>query len=284
MKIPRHLRSACKMRSSPLRKLAKVQLRFEDDAIRMRTQAAELVRLDPDVIFCVSGTAALALQQQAKPIPIIFAAVGGLTGRDSLVKNIARPEGNLTGFTNTFGSMGSKLLELLKEAAPRLARVGIFSNPDTTLAGGVSPSMETAAQVLGVKVLAIPFHDPAELERAIDTFAMEPNGGWIVSPPYPTLAQRQLMIQLAARYRLPLMSPFLSYPAEGGLMAYGSDFADQFRGAASYVDRVLRGAKVSELPVQFPTKFKLVINLATAKALGLDIPWNLQVFADEVIE
>jgi putative ABC transport system substrate-binding protein len=270
----------------------RIDFRFsEGGANRMRDQAAELVRLAPDLIFTATAAATRAAQQQTQTIPIIFEGAGPLgdsqfqldPGR--AVKNIARPEGNATGFTNIYASMGGKLVELLKEIAPHVARVGFVFNPTTNTTGSpppLFPSIEAAAQALAIKVINTPFRNAAELDRTIGAFAAEPNGGLIVNPAVVT--NRDLLLRLAAQYRLPLISPFRSDPAEGGLMAYGSDSAELFRGAASYVDRILRGAKPSELPVQYPKKFDLIINLKTARALGLTVPPNLLAIADEVIE
>jgi putative tryptophan/tyrosine transport system substrate-binding protein len=270
----------------------RIDFRFSGgDANRLRGQAAELVRLAPELIFTATAAATRAAQQETQIIPIIFEGAGPLgdsqlqfdTGR--AVKNIARPEGNTTGFTNIYASMGGKLLELLKEIAPRVARVGFIFNPTTNTTGSpppLFPWIEEAAQALAVKVINTPFRNAAELDRVTDAFAAEPNGGLIVNPAVVT--NRDLILRLAAQHRLPLISTFKSDPAEGGLMAYGSDSAELFRGAASYVDRILRGAKPSELPVQYPKKFDLIINLKTAKALGLTVPQSLLVAADEVIE
>jgi putative ABC transport system substrate-binding protein len=199
-----------------------------------------------------------------------------------MVINSARPEGNVTGFANAFGSLGSKWLELLKEVAPNIARVA-YMYPVGNLGPSYLPWVETAARSLGVQVVAIPVSDAAGMKAAIEAFAAEPNGGLLPSPGMAAIAPDEL-IGLAAQYRLPAISGIPSFPANGGLMSYSADRDEIFLGAATYVDRLLRGAKVSDLPLQYPTKFRLVINLRTAKALGLDVPPSILLRADEVIE
>jgi putative ABC transport system substrate-binding protein len=253
----------------------------EGDAERMRSQAAEIARLAPDVIFTVSAAATRAVQEQTQTIPIVVAGAGPLSNGE-LVRDTARPEGNTTGFANTFPSMNGKSLEFLKEIAPHVTRVAFVINLGTSVNGANGAEGAAAAQRLGVEWIDTQFRKPSELEHAIDSFAAEPNGGMIVSSAVYTV--RQVILELAARHRLPMISAYRSYPAEGGLMSYGSDPADWYRVAASYVDRILRGAKPSELPVQFPTKLQLVINLKTAKALGLTMPPTLRALADQLIE
>ena len=269
----------------------RVELRFgEGDADSMRAQARELVRLAPEAILATTGAAARALQQETKSIPIVVAAAG--PEEDSavaLVKNIARPEGNMTAFPILFYSVGGKWVELLKEAAPAVARVALVFNPDTftaKLSGGYFDAINAAAQVLGVKTVNISFEHAADLDSAISAFPREPNGGLIILPGAATSTRdvRQSVLLLAARHRLPAIQWTKSYPADGGLMSYGSDYADMHRRAAGYIDRLLRGAKVSELPVQYPTKFDLVVNLKAANAIGLTIPETFLVRADQVIE
>ena len=273
-----------------------IDLRFGDsDANRISAQAAELVKLAPEMILAVSGAAAQAVQRETVTISIV--AVGlraGDSGASALAGSIARPEGNVTGFPILFGSIGGKWLELLKAVAPRVARVALIINPDVTASLDLTKpaqstyagSIEVAAQTLGVRAINTPFRNATELRRAIDAFAAEPDGGLIISPSIATGTRdnRQLILSLAAEHRLPTIHWDKAYPVEGGLMSYGSDMIDLHRRSASYVDRILRGAKVSELPVQYPTKFELVINLKTAKALGLTIPQDIQATADEMIE
>jgi putative ABC transport system substrate-binding protein len=252
-----------------------------------RAAAAELVGLAPDVIVTRSAPATRAMQQQTKSIPIIFSAVGGDPVAAGIVGSIARPEGNTTGFTNSFNSISGKWMELLKEAAPRVTKVALIFNLETSASflrgGGYAAAIEAAAPILGVQLVKTPVRDASELVRAVDAFAGDQNVGllWV---PSPVTFNRELLIRLAAQHRLPAIYDHRLWVADGGLMSYGSNFADLFRGAATYVDRILRGAKVSELPVQFPTKFELVVNLKAAKAIGLTIPEAFLLRADELIE
>jgi putative ABC transport system substrate-binding protein len=256
-------------------------LRFSaGDPDRMRAHADELVRHAPDVIAATSLAATRTLLQRTPTIPIVFNNVGDPVAGGQL-KNIERPEGNATGITSLFQSLAGKWLELLKEAAPRVSRVGLIFNPGVVGAPYFAV-IDSAAEVLAVRAMRLPYRDAAELERAIDTFASEPNGGLVIVPPSP--GNRELINRLTVKYRLPSISAGKDYAAEGGIMSYGSDNVEQQRVAASYVDRILRGAKVSDLPVQFPTMFKLVVNLKTAKAIGLTIPESFLLRADEVIE
>src|SRR5262249_34996950 len=193
----------------------------------------------------------------------------------------ARPEGNVTGFVGAFGSLGGKWMDLLKEVAPKITRVAYMHEVNPRL--GYLDSIVEAARSLGVQVIAIPVSDAVGMKAAVEAFAAEPNGGLLPSPGMFTIAPEEF-IRLAARYRLPAISGIPSFTAIGGLMSYGSDLTELSRGAATYVDRLLRGAKVGDLPVQYPTKFRLVINLKTAKALGLTVPPSILLRADEVIE
>jgi ABC-type uncharacterized transport system substrate-binding protein len=251
------------------------------DPDRMRPYAVELVSLAPDVILASSRPATTAVQDQTKTIPIVFTA-GNDPVTEGLVQNIARPEGNTTGFTSFVDSISGKWLELLKEAAPPITRVALVFNPQTVNAGYFRP-IEEAAPRLGVQAIKIPVRDPLETVRALDAFAAEPNGGLLVVPVLPNDSY-QMLHRVAAQHRLPDIHSNRNRVAEGGLMTYAADSLDRYRRAATYVDRLLRGAKVSELPVQFPTKFELVINLKTAKAIGLTIPEAFLLRADEVIE
>jgi putative ABC transport system substrate-binding protein len=263
----------------------RIELRFGGgDADRFRAYAAELVSLAPEVIVTSGGAAARAMEQQTQTVPVIFTGAGSSIDA-GLVKNLAHPEGNVTGIANLFSSIGGKWLELLKEAAPRVERVAVIYNPQLLLNdNGYISSIEEAARVLAVKAIKVPYSDAVDLVRAIDAFAAQPNGGLIVLPPAPTPANSGTTLRLAAQHRLPTIYPNRSQAAEGGLMAYGSNPVDRLRRAASFVDRILRGAKVSELPVEFPTKFELAINLKTAKAIGLTIPEAFLLRADELIE
>jgi putative ABC transport system substrate-binding protein len=253
------------------------------DANRLRAVAAELVSLAPDVLVTTGAAPTRALQQATRTIPIVFTG-GGDAAANGLVKNIARPEGNTTGFSSSEPTAGGKWLELLKEAAPRITRVAIVFNPEVApTAPNYIVTIEQAARTLSVQTLKVPFRDAVELVRAIDAFAGEPNGGLLMLPP-PAIADRISIIKLAAQHRLPAIYPQRALAAEGGLISYGADPVDQNRRAASYVDRVLRGTKVADLPVQFPTKYQLVVNMKTANAMDLTIPEAFLLHADELIE
>jgi putative ABC transport system substrate-binding protein len=251
------------------------------DPDRMRAYAVELVSLATEVIIATSAPATRAAQEQTKTIPIVFTA-GNDPVTNGLLQNIARPEGNTTGFTSQIDSLISKWLELLKEAAPHITRVALVFNPRTVNAGYFRP-IEAAAPLLGVQALKTPVSDPLELVRAIDAFAAEPNGGLLAVPVLPEDSY-QMLLRVAAQHRLPGVQGSRRYVAAGGLMSYGTDFPDIYRRAATYVHRLLRGAKVSDLPVQFPTRFELVVNLKTARRIGMTIPESLVLRADEVIE
>jgi len=258
-------------------------LRFSaGDPDRRRILADELVRLAPDVIVVTGGPTAQALLQRTQTIPIVFTSVGDPVAI-GLLKNIARPEANATGVAGQYQSLGGKWVELLKEAAPRTARVALVfeaENVNDQYFGVI----DAAADVLAVKAIRTPYRNAAELERVIDAFAAEPDGGLIMLPPPPSRGNRDSINRLALKYRLPTMWQSKYLPAEGGMMGYGADGEEARRTMASYVDRILRGAKISDLPVQFATKFELVINLKTAKAIGLDIPATLVLRADELIQ
>jgi putative ABC transport system substrate-binding protein len=260
----------------------RIDLRFTlSDPARMRAYAVELVSLAPDVIVTGNRPTTAAVQERTKTIPIVFTA-GGDPATNGVVQNITHPEGNTTGFTNTFDSLSGKWLELLKEAAPHITRVALVFNPQTVNVGYFR-AIEAAAPLLGVQAIKTPVRDPLELVRAIDAFAPEPNGGLLVVPVLPDDSY-QMLHRVAAQHRLPAIHPNRAMVADGGLMTYATDTPDNYRRAATYVDRILRGTKVSELPVQAPTKFELVVNLKTAKALGLMIPEAFLLRADELIE
>jgi putative ABC transport system substrate-binding protein len=255
------------------------------DAERMQVLAKELVTLQPDVIFCRSTPVTAALLKQTRTIPIVFAVVSDPVG-EHFVESLARPAGNVTGFTNVESSLTGKWLELLKEVAPSIKRVAFIFDPKLAPGGGsyYTRLIEATAPSFAVAPTATPVHDAVEIERAVGDFVREPNGGLIVLPDATTNTHRELIIALAARHRVPAIYEFRDIVADGGLMSYGIDVIDQFRQAAGYVDRILKGAKPAELPVQLPTKFELIINLKTAKALGLDVSLQLQQRADELIE
>jgi putative tryptophan/tyrosine transport system substrate-binding protein len=252
------------------------------DLGRIRTSATELVDLKPEVIFVITPAATRALQQETKTIPIVFEGVGDPVA-GGLLKNVSKPEGNATGVTNFITSMGGKWLELLKEAVPRVSRIALLFNPDIST-GAYFATLEGAASQFAVTVVRTPYRDAADLVHAIDAFAAEPNGGLIVLPPAPIGSNRALINRLTTQHALPTIYQDRDYAAEGGLMSYGTITRDLVRRSASYVDRILRGAKPGELPVEFPTKFELVVNLKTAKAMGLTIPEGFLLRADELIE
>jgi ABC-type uncharacterized transport system substrate-binding protein len=255
------------------------------DVDRMRAFAKELVELQPDVILARSTPATAALKRETQTIPIVFVGVSDPVG-EGFVASVARPGAHLTGFTNVESSLGGKWLEMLKEIAPGITSVALIFNPETAPGGGsyYLRLIESAAPSLAVALTRAPVHDPAEIGPALAILAREPSVGLIVLPDALTNVHRELIISQAARYRLPALYAFRYMAAEGGLMSYGIDLVDLFRRAASYVDRILKGAKPADLPVQLPTKYELVINLKTAKALGLTVPLIMQMTADEVIE
>ena len=252
------------------------------DAARLKIQAAEVAAMMPDVILA-GGTAALVPMQQAtRSIPIVFVGSADPVGQ-GFVASRPRPGGNMTGFTIFEVSLVGKMLEALKQIAPGTARVALIYSPTNSNAADYWRSLETVAPTLALKPVAAPVRDADEIERACAALAGERNG-LLVPPDAITTARRELIIALAARYRLPAVYPFRFFVTSGGLMSYGPDTLDPYRRAASYVDRILKGEKPGDLPVQAPAKFELVINLKTAKTLGLDVPPTLLARADEVIE
>ena len=252
------------------------------DPDRMHAYAKELIDIGPDVAVADSTPAALALHRESGTTPIIFVQAGNPVG-SGLVANLARPGGNLTGFTNYVPSMAGKWLELLKEVAPRLSRVAALFNPKTHT-GQYWDVLEAATQSVGVTFDKAAVDDDGGIARAVQAMAGEPAGGLIVMPDSFTMSHRETIVALAGEYRVPTIYPFRVFATTGGLMSYGMNRAASYRDAASYVDRVLRGEKPGDLPVQAPSTFELVVNLKTAKALGLDVPWILQQRADEVVE
>ena len=253
------------------------------DAERIRNFARELVEMQLDLIVGHTTPVVAALKAQTRTIPIVFTQVSDPVG-SGFIDGFAKPGGNITGFTNLESSMGSKLGELLKEVAPTITRVAVMFNPDTAPDRGTYflRPVEAAAPSLHVEVIPAPVHNDAEIESAITTLV--PGTGLIVMPDIFILAHREQILALADRHRLPAAYAYRLFAASGGLLSYGTDLADLFRRAARYVDRILTGTKPAELPVQQPTKFELVINLKTAKTLGLNVPLSLQAGADEVIE
>ena len=254
------------------------------DADRSRTYAAELVALAPDVIVAAGSQSVAALEQTTRTVPIVFASVVDPVGA-GYVTRLARPGGNATGFTAFEYSLSGKWLELLKEIAPNLTRIAILRDP--TLAAGIGQFAVIQAMAppsFGVELSPIDVRDAGEIERDVAAFAGETKGGLIVTGSSGAAVHRELIIMLAARHRLPAVYPFRNYVTSGGLISYGPDPTDQFRRAAGYVDRILKGEKAADLPVQAPTKYELVINLKTAQALGLTVPPLLLARADQVIE
>jgi ABC-type uncharacterized transport system substrate-binding protein len=253
------------------------------DVDRSRS-AEELVALAPDLILASASASVAALQRITRTVPIVFANVIDPVGA-GFVASLARPGGNTTGFSAFEYSLSGKWLELLKEIAPNLKRAAVLRDP--ALAAGIgqfAAIQAMAPQSLGVELTTIDVRDPGEMERAITAFAREPNGGLIVTASQSVVTHRELIISLATRYHLPNVYAFRYYPASGGLASYGPDPVDEFNRAAAYVDRVLKGEKPADLPVQAPTKYALVINLKTARALGLNVSAPLLARADEVIE
>jgi putative tryptophan/tyrosine transport system substrate-binding protein len=253
------------------------------DTNRIRALAQELVGLQPDILVAGATAAAVALQRETRSIPIVFAGVGDPVA-SGLVAAFNQPGGNITGFANYDASMGGKWLQLLSEIAADLKRAAIMFNPDTVSVSVYTPSFEAAARSLKIVPIRAPVHNDVEIETAFIGLGREPSGGLVVMPDAFTLVHRAPIISAAARNNVPAVYPRSDYARDGGLLSYGADAVDILRRTATYVDRILRGAKPGELPVQFSTKFEFVINLKTAKALGLTIPPNLVAIADEVIE
>jgi putative ABC transport system substrate-binding protein len=252
---------------------------------RIRMFAKELVGLQPDVILAHSTPVTAALQRETRTIPIVFANVSDPVG-PGFVASLPRPGGNITGFLNEEAAMGGKWLQLLTELTPRVKRVAIMFNPDTAPGGGsfYLPAFEAAARSLKVEPILARVHSDTEIETIITSLGREPRGGFVAMLDIFMLAHRAPIILLAARNNVPAVYPQSDYPRDGGLLSYGPDFVDIFRRAAPYVDRILRGAKPAELPVQLPVKFEMAVNAKTAKALGLVVPQSILLSADEVIE
>ena len=253
------------------------------DPEKVRTFAKELVGMTPDVIVPSSNLVTAILQQETSTIPIVFVLVGDPVG-SGFVASVARPGENLTGFAVFETAIGGKWLEIFNEVAPQISRVAFILDPETPANIAFLRAAEAAASSRGVKLIALGVHSAADIERGVSEFAAEPNGGLIVAPHAVTLQHRNVIVGLAARYRLPAIYALRHFATSGGLLSYGTNPVDPFRQGPSYVDRILKGAKPADLPVQFPTKYELVINLKTAKALGLTVPPSLIARADEVIE
>jgi putative tryptophan/tyrosine transport system substrate-binding protein len=255
------------------------------DVERTHAYAAELVRFKPDVIFAYALAQLAPLARETKTIPIIFVGASAPV-EDGYIASYSRPGGNITGFTQYEPSMVGKWLEALKEVAPAIVRVALMVNPDTAPLGGTfySNAFKTAAARLAVEPIAANVHSASDIETAMATLGRQPDSALIVAPDTFTTTNRELIIALAARHRLPAIYGQRPFPLGGGLMSYGPDTIDSVQRAAGYVDRILRGEKPADLPVQAPTKFEMIVNLKTAKALGLTVPPGLLATADEVIE
>jgi putative tryptophan/tyrosine transport system substrate-binding protein len=262
----------------------RLDYRWVPNISRLRAQAGELIGLAPDLIFAAQTPVVAELLPLARTLPIVFVQVTDPVG-SGFVPNLVRPGGQVTGFANFEFSIGTKWLEALKEIAPTIKRVAVVFNPDTAPFAPLfwQPVVDAACS-FAVAPMQMPVRDAGELAGEIEFFAREPDGGLLVLPDVSTANNRDLIIALAARHRLPAVYPFQYFATSGGLLSYGGDVADLFRRAASYVDRILKGAKPGDLPVQAPNKYQLVINLKTAKALGLEVPRILLARTDEVIE
>jgi putative ABC transport system substrate-binding protein len=252
---------------------------------RIATFAKELVALKPDLIVAYTTPSVIALRKQTDTIPIVFVQVSDPVG-SGFITSLAHPGGNITGFTSFEPTMVGKWVELLKEIAPNISRVAFLFNPQTApyVTRYYQEPLEISARSLGLLALASPVHDAREIESAIIAIGREPGGSFIIMPDSFNILHRNRIMALAAQHRLPSISPYRFAVQEGGLMSYGVEQVELFRQAASYVDRILKGAKPAELPVQAPTKFELVINLKTTKALGLTVAPSLIATADEIIE
>jgi putative ABC transport system substrate-binding protein len=253
------------------------------DINRIRALAQELVGLQPDIIVTGSTAATVALQRETQTIPIVFATLGDPVA-NRIVARLNRPGGNVTGFANYEASLGGKWLELLSEIAPGLKRAAIMFGPDTAAASPYMPSFETAAQSLKVTPIIAPVHSDLEIETAITALGREPGGGLFVISAAFMGTHRAPIISAAARNNVPAVYADSVFARDGGLLSYGVDQVDILRRVATYVDRILRGEKPGDLPVQLPTKFEMVLNLKTAKALGLTVPPSIMLRADEIIE
>ena len=253
------------------------------DIAKVRQQAAELVALAPDVILATGGSSMAPLQQTTRILPIVFVQVPDPVAA-GFVDSLARPGGNATGFTQYEYGVGAKLLELLKEIRPGVTRAVVLRDPATPDGIGQFAAIQAMGPSLGVELRPIGVREPLEIERAVTTISRGADAGLIVVASGFAIRHRELIIMLAAKHRLPAVYPYRFFVVDGGLLSYGPNTIDPYRRAAGYIDRILKGAKPADLPVQAPTKYELVINLKTARALGLEIPPTLLVRADEVIE
>jgi putative ABC transport system substrate-binding protein len=265
----------------------RIDYRFAPGGIADRAQmlmlAKELLALQPDVVLAQGTPVTAAFQQESRTVPIVFFFVNDPIG-SGFISSLARPAGNLTGLMLLEASVAGKWLAMLKEIAPRVTRAALVINPKTSSFAHYLREAEAMASSLAIELVPNPVENAADIERAIASLAREPNGGLVLPPDGTTVVHRDLIVTLASRFRVPAVYAFRIFVAAGGLMSYGVDYVDQFRQVASYVDRILRGANPAELPVQAPTKYETILNLKTAKALGLTVPPGLLVAADEVIE
>jgi putative ABC transport system substrate-binding protein len=253
------------------------------DTNQMRALAQELVGLQPEIILTGATPATAAVQRETRTIPIVFAGLSDPVA-SGIVPGLNQPSGNITGFGFLEASLGAKWLELLSEIVPGLKRAAIMFNPDTAPASAFLPSFETAARSLKVEPIIARVHSDAEIDTAITALGREPGPGLVVMPDWFTVVHRARITLAAVRNNVPALNYLPEFARDGGLLSYGNDMTDTFRRAASYIDRILRGAKPGDLPVQFPVKYEMVVNLKTAKALGLAVPQSIFLRADEVIE
>jgi putative tryptophan/tyrosine transport system substrate-binding protein len=262
---------------------ARMEVRWSGgDADRLPALGAQLVALKPDVILGRSTPVVAALRQASATIPIVFVNANDPI-RSGFVQNFARPGGNITGFISWDSKIGGKWLEILKEIDPSVVRVGLLHNPQT-YTGQQNESITAGAAALGITLTALPFREAIEIERGIEDFARQANSGLLVLPDSSTVSHRDLIVKLAEQHHVPAIYPFHAFMTSGGLAYYGASTGPQYRQAAEYVDRILRGATPADLPVQAPTKYELIINLKTAKAIGITVPPSLLTRADQVIE
>jgi putative ABC transport system substrate-binding protein len=253
------------------------------DQQRIRSYATELVGLAPDVIMAHSPAVVAALQRATRTIPVVFVQVTAAV-ESGFVASWARPDANITGFETFELAMSGKWLDLLKELKPDLARIGVLHDPDSPITQQRLSVLKALAPSVAVQIVAAGVHDAQDIERALAELAQEAGAGLVVLPDNVTAASRERIVSLAKKYRLPAVYPFRYFAVDGGMMSYGVDLIEIYRAAAAYVDRVLKGARPADLPVQAPTKYELVVNIKTAKALGLEVPTTLIARADEVIE
>jgi putative ABC transport system substrate-binding protein len=262
-----------------------IDIRFgEGDTKLIQRHAMELVGSNPDAILVLGTVVVMALQQVTRSIPVVFVQVSDPV-KAGFVSSLSHPGGNMTGFTTYEYTMGGKWLQVLKDISPSVARVLFLLNPENAAQwAGYNRAFGALGPTTGVRIVPGAVRDRDEIESVIDTFAREPDGGLLLPPDAITVVHQPLIVRLAARHRLPAVYPYRAWAVNGGLLSYGIDVVDQFRQATSYLNRILKGENPGDLPVQAPTEFKMVINLTTAKALGLDVPHTLLARADEVIE